>query len=346
MPDDFDYSARVVRDRAKGEALPLLTILLITLCVVLTALFHLAPDDKSNGLYKLAHTVLLSPNQIWSGRFLGLFTSFFIHLDLLHLAFNMYWIWQMGSILERTIPAWKYLLFLVTATMVGSCCELLISSQTGAGASGAGYALMGLLWTGRGYHDSWRQIATRQNLQTFLVWGALCIILTITGTFNVANGAHFGGLLFGFAIGHLCFSPRRKPIWITALVFLAGVCVVSLTWMPWSSSWNWYKASQAFDRNRYEAAITYYERALRTGGERAGLLYNIALARYRITKIAQDKDRPEDIRRAMSQFTQAIDAAKAAAPPPSNTNDPTGNDDLNRLDELKTELEKTPAPVK
>ena len=81
----------------------------------------------------------------------------------------------------------------------------------------------------------------------------------------VANGAHFGGLLFGLAIGFLCFAPRRKPIWIGMLVFLAAACVVSLTWLPWSYAWNWYKGIQAGERHRYTDAIAYYERSLREG---------------------------------------------------------------------------------
>ena len=143
MPDDFDYSRPVARDGAA----PVLTMALVALCVLFSAVKWIAPaDDPNNALYKLVHVLLLTPDEIWAGHYFGLFTSFFIHLDFFHLLFNMFWIWKMGVTLEMSLPLWKYALFLVVATMVGSCCELLISGQTGAGASGAAYALMGLLW--------------------------------------------------------------------------------------------------------------------------------------------------------------------------------------------------------
>ena len=250
MPDDFDYSQPVNRNRVTDGSAPLLTIGLIALCVLLTAIFWIAPqDDKSNSLYKVVHIALLTPDQIWSGHYLGLVTSFFIHLDLMHLGFNMIWIWKMGATLEKSVSAWKYVLFMVMGTAVGSCCELLVSGQTGAGASGAGYALMGLFWGGRGFHDSWRQLGTRDNMRLFLVWGVFCIFMTVTHVMSVANGAHFGGLLFGLAVGYLFFSPQRKPLWISALILVLGLCVVSLTWVPWSSTWNWYKGSQAYNRH-------------------------------------------------------------------------------------------------
>jgi membrane associated rhomboid family serine protease len=346
MPDDFDYSGSLSRNPLRNGSTPILTMALIALCVILTAIFHLAPDDKSNSLYKLSHIILLNPDQIWNGHYLGLFTSFFIHLDIMHLAFNMYWTWKLGSTLETTIPPWKYLLFLVMATMVGSCCELLISGQTGAGASGAGYALMGLLWAGRGFHDSWRKLATRETMQSFLVWGVLCIVLTITGTFAVANGAHAGGLLFGLAVGHLFFSPRRKPIWASALVFLAVACALSLTWMPWSSPWNWYKGSQDYDRHHYRASIAYFERALSTGGEKAPLLYNIALSWYKLTYAAIDNHQMQEAEILDAQFNRSLEAAKAVAPPPSDANKVTDDAQLNSLENLKTKLDQALHPSK
>ena len=324
MPDDFDYSQPVARNRAAKGSTPFITMALIALCVVFTAAYFIAPqDDKSNALYKVVHLLLRDPDQIWHGSYLGLFTSFFIHLDIMHILFNMLWIWRMGSTLEQTIAPWKYILFLVTATMVGSCCELLISGQTGAGASGAGYALMGLLWAGRGFHDSWRRLATRETLNLFLIWGVFCIFLTITKIMPVGNGAHFGGLLFGFAIGHLFFAPRRKPVWAAALVFLFGVCVVSLTWLPWNSSWNWYKGSQAYNRLRYKDAISYYEAGLRTSNERGSLLHNIALCWANIANEERMHNHMDAAAAADAKFDEVTAEAERVSPPSQSSEVPS-----------------------
>ena len=313
MPDDFDYSKPVNRNRLIEPSTPVLTMVLIALCVVFTAAYLLAPkNDPGNTLTKLSNFAVPGPEQVWSGHYLGLFTSFFVHLSLMHIAFNMLWLWRLGGTLEMTVPLWKYVLFLVGGTVVGSCCELLISGQTGAGASGAGYALMGLLWAGRGFHDSWRKVATRENMQLFLVWGVLCIFLTATHTMAIANGAHFGGFLFGLAVGNLFFSPRRRPIWIPALVFLAAVCVVSLTWMPWSVGWNWYKGNQAYHSHRYAASVAYGERALRLTGDRAGLLNNTALLSEHISAEAHANG-PREVAAAIEAEANAMFGEPTAA---------------------------------
>ncbi len=313
MPDDFDYSKPVSRQRQTAESVPLFTMAFIVLCVTITAAYWIVPEDNGSPAYKLGHFAVLDPAQIWDGRYMALFTSFFVHLSIMHLAFNMMWLWKLGSALEMTVPAWKYLLFMLIATMVGSCCELLLSGSTGAGASGAGYAMMGLLWGGRGFHRSWEQVATKENMRLFLVWGAICIYLTVSHTLPVANGAHFGGLLFGVAIGKLFFAPARKPVWIGALALLALTCALSLTWMPWSYSWNWYKGMQAGKRNHHADAIVYYERSIRTGGDKAALLGNIAIEWFNITNQALGDNHPEEAKRAAAKAEEASMASTAAA---------------------------------
>lgn len=321
MPDDFDYSQPVSRNRIIDPSTPVLTMALIALCCIITAAYLLVPTDNGSPLYKLGHFAVLRPEQIWDGRYLALFTSFFVHLSILHIAFNMLWLWRLGVVLEMTVALWKYVLFLVSATMVGSCCELLLSGQTGAGASGAGYALIGLLWGGRGFHESWGRLATKENMGTFLVWGVLCIFFTFTKTMPVANGAHFGGLLFGVAVGKFFFAPRRQAVWSVALVFLLGVCVLSLTWLPWSSTWNWYKGSQAYDRQHYQEAIAYYERGLRTTDDRQGLLSNIGLSWLRIADEAIAKKQPEAAGIALKKSEEALAAANALPAPSRNSED-------------------------
>jgi len=342
MPDDFDYSKPVSRNAASADSVPFLTMAVIALCVLFTAISMVAPtDNPGNPFYKVVHVIQFSPDQIWDGHYIGLFTALFIHVNLVHLMFNMFWTWQMGSTLELSIPRWKYALFLVSATMISTCCELAITGRMGTGASGAGYALMGVLWGGRGYHESWRRLATRENLNLFLVWGVLCIFLTATNIMPVANGAHFGGLLFGLAIGNLFFAPRRKSVWISALVFLGAVCVVALTWLPWNSSWNWYKGLQADSRHRYRDAIAYYERSLREGGQRSGLLNNIALCWYSIGTEEGLRHHNDAAAAAYEKGTQIMAASKGEAPP-SNASEDAADD---KNDETQDGAKQPPTPI-
>jgi len=347
MPDDFDFSKPVSRNSAGESAVPYLTIAVITLCVLLTAVSMVAPtDNPANPYYKIVHVIQFSPEQVWNGRIVGLFTALFIHVNLVHLLFNMFWTWKMGSTLELSIPRWKYVLFFVSATMISTCCELAVTGQIGTGASGAGYALMGVLWGGRGYHPSWRNLATRENLNLFLIWGVLCIFLTVANIMPVANAAHFGGLLFGLAIGNLFFAPRRKPVWISALVFLGALCLLSLTWVPWAYSWNWHKGIQAYRSHRYQDAIAYYERSLREGGDRSGLLTNIALSWYAIGAEEGLRHHNDVSEAAFDKGSAIMAEAKGEAPPSKRSED--SSDDKNEAapDSVKPQSVPSSQPPK
>jgi hypothetical protein len=163
----------------------------------------------------------------------------------------------------------------------------------------------------------------------FLIWGVICIFLTVTKIMPIGNGAHFGGLLFGFAVGNLFFAPRRKPIWVAAFIFLFGVCVVSLSWLPWNSSWNWYKGSQAYEHNHFKDAIGYYEAGLRNSNERGSLLHNIALCWSNIADEERAHNHMDASAAADAKADEAMAAENRVSPPSRSSEVPsegaTGN---------------------
>ncbi|MCW3051334.1 MAG: Rhomboid family protein [Chthonomonadales bacterium] len=341
MPDDYDYSQPVKRNTIVKGPIPFQTMALITFCAVFTSFYWIAPhNDTVNPLSNFISAILPTPDQIWDRHYLGLFTSFFVHIDIIHILFNMMWLWKLGSVLEVTIPPWQYLLFILLATVVGSCCELFISGQTGAGASGTIYALMGLMWAGGGFHESWRQVATRDNMRYFMIWGVLCIFLTVSHTLNVGNGAHFGGLLFGLAVGYLFYAPRRRLVWIPVLVGMVTVCIMSLAWMPWSSQWNDYKGTQADERHRYTEALAYYERGLRVGGESYWFLDRIALTWMEIAEEAHRSNRKEEADAALKKAGEALEASTKAIPAPEESEGAADTPQERYQNTLKNRLEQ------
>ena len=275
MPDDFDYSkfdySKPRRAQLISDTPPLLTYLLCIVSVIVTLAF-LANPEPGTLLYRVGHLGYGTPNDIWSGRYYFLVTAIFNHVAIWHLLFNMMWLIQMGRVLESTLKPWQYALFMLGAAVVGSCSEMMLGSQ-GVGMSGVVYAMFGLLWAGRGAYSSWGGIATRQNLNMFVGWGLLCVVLTYTNIMPIGNGAHGGGFLFGLCIGWLFFAPRRRPLWWIPLAALGVVCVLAMTWVPWSPSWKYRKYpeyAQAFDAGRkeiekhnYAAAIQEFEKALK-----------------------------------------------------------------------------------
>ena len=205
MPDPWDFSQSRPRQADPLAQVPILTYLLVALCVIITGASMLGGSQPGTLLYALGNFGYANPEQIWNGRVWGLVTTVFIHGGVLHLLFNMLWMVQLGRILERTLPPFTYLAFLVAAAAVGSATELLVSGTTGIGMSGVVYAMFGLMWAGRGAFSSWRAVATQDNLRVFVFWGLFCVAATYFHFLSIANGAHGGGFLFGLCIGFLFY---------------------------------------------------------------------------------------------------------------------------------------------
>ena len=313
MPDSWDFSRPRQRQADPLAQTPILTYLLTALCVIITGASLLSGGQSGSLLGTIGSFGYAGTDDIWNGRVWGLVTTVFIHGSVWHLFFNMVWLVRLGRILESTLPPGIYLAFIVVSAAIGSTTEMLVSGQTGIGMSGVVYAMFGLMWGGRGAEAAWRGMATRDNLRFFIGWGLFCIVATqfhFAG-FNVANGAHVGGFLFGLCNGYVFYSPRRRYLWAIPLSLLLVGAVLACTWMPWSGDWTFWKGNREFDRKQYARAISYYEASLRHGGETHANWYNIshAWSNIAIADVAHD-----DTVGAANALAQADSAMKRAGP--------------------------------
>lgn len=148
--------------------------------------------------------------EIRSGQIWRLFTPMFIHFGILHIVFNMLWLRDLGSMVERRESSLK-LLVLVLVTAGGSnLAQYLISIPSlptlGGGApnfggmSGVVYGLLGYVWI-RGKLDPFSGFYLHQSTATMmLIWLVLCF----TGILGpIANMAHLFGLLIGLGMGYI-----------------------------------------------------------------------------------------------------------------------------------------------
>ncbi len=312
MPDAWDFS-QARRQRADPLAdVPIFTVVLAALSVIITGAAALG-TSAGPLVARLGTFGLADAEEIWSGRVWGLVTTVFIHGGVLHLLFNLLWLMQLGRVLERTLPPWVYLGFVVAAAAAGSATQLLLSGQTGIGLSGVVYALFGLLWAGRGYDDSWRAVATRDNLQYMIGWGVFCVFATYFHWLglHVANGAHAGGFLFGLCIGYLFYAPRRRWAWAAPLAVLTAACVLACAWQPWSGDWTLWKGNREFSGKRYAQAIGWYQASLRHGSDPHDLWFNISLA---WNSIAREELSRKNVVGAAKAAAEAQQAAENAGP--------------------------------
>ena len=94
---------------------------------------------------KVDVSALFESPQIRRGQWWRLLTSVLPHLDVLHLIFNLWWLWIFGTTVERVFGHLNtILLFLLFA--IGPNALQYAFSDGGVGLSGIGYGLFGLLW--------------------------------------------------------------------------------------------------------------------------------------------------------------------------------------------------------
>jgi len=139
-----------------------------------------------------------------AGEWWRLLTSAFVHVGLVHIAFNMYVLWVAGVFVERVYGNAEFLLLYLLAALSGSLVSTLWSpTVVTAGASGAIFGLFGAILAfsmGRG-HALPPVVAARlrKGALTFVL---LNVVLGLAIA-AISNSAHLGGLAGGFAAGWL-----------------------------------------------------------------------------------------------------------------------------------------------
>ncbi|MGH8579313.1 MAG: rhomboid family intramembrane serine protease [Gammaproteobacteria bacterium] len=147
------------------------------------------------------HLPEISRGQIWR-----LLTPIFLHFHILHILFNMLWLYQLGTLIERK-ESTHLLLFQVASIGVGSnLAQWWISGPGFGGMSGVVYGLFGYLWI-RSQHDPWSGYYVHSGVvYLMLAWLVLCF----SGVLGpIANAAHVGGLVLG-GVWALAVSNRPR----------------------------------------------------------------------------------------------------------------------------------------
>ncbi len=157
------------------------------------------------------------------GDWWRLITSAFLHASLLHIAFNMYFLWIVGSAVEQALGRGRFLLVYFVSALAGSAGALVHTPATPVvGASGALFGILGAAL-----------VLERQRNYVLGGSAAALIVINLILGFTLANisiGGHIGGLIGGalctlvlskFGRGHAAYS--RVGLW-----GIAGVCGVGL----------------------------------------------------------------------------------------------------------------------
>ena len=138
-----------------------------------------------------------SLNEIYSGQIWRLITPIFLHFMVLHILFNMMWLWDLGGAIEHNQSAMFLLFFVLSIGMLSNIIQYLSHGPAFGGMSGVVYGLLGYIWMRSRKPQSGYRLHS-----TIVVFMLVWLGLGFTGILGpIANAAHLSGLILGIAYG-------------------------------------------------------------------------------------------------------------------------------------------------
>lgn len=131
-----DNSSTIV---SYDKYVPKITVFIVSLSILFFFIGFFSNALEDIVLYYFAPTAL----DIFLGKYWGLFTYCFIHVNVIHLLFNLFWVWFFGKKIEFESGKLFFLVLFCTSAIISSISEIFISDSTGVGLSGIVYALFG-----------------------------------------------------------------------------------------------------------------------------------------------------------------------------------------------------------
>lgn len=210
---------------------PLVTLTVIMACMCLSAAMVFQDSDS-----------LLMPDSLtlvtWGANFgpltlrtewWRLLTHQFIHVGALHLAFNMWVLWNIGPLLERMVGRPGFIAGYIFSGFCGGIASMWWDpNRISAGASGALFGLIGMLL---GVLVRNRNAIPRDVLRHYLNNAVLFVVLNVALSFTLVNidaSAHLGGLAGGVLFG-LLITPAfaEASAWRRGMRLVAAMIACS-----------------------------------------------------------------------------------------------------------------------
>jgi rhomboid protease GluP len=171
-----------------------------------------------------------------SGQWWRLFTSAFLHFGLLHLAFNMWALMQVGDLTERLFGNVVFaLIYVFSAVLSGFASTWWDKNAVSAGASGAIFGVYGALLAYVVFQRRSFPPAAVKSLATSTLLFIGYNVFYGVATPGISNAAHLGGLVSGFFLGAIAARPlmpqarARQALPRLAALLLIGIGAIGVS---------------------------------------------------------------------------------------------------------------------
>lgn len=158
-------------------------------------------------------------------------TAAFVHVNLLHIAMNLWVLAQIGVISERALGRGLFAATYVVTGTLGNVLSSALAASRGhptisAGASGAIMGLIGMAAT-FAWRSGQRAVARSLAFNIVFVLG-VGLSLSARGVGLVDNAAHIGGLIAGALLGLVRAEVQRPaPRWLDVALIATSVVLIA-----------------------------------------------------------------------------------------------------------------------
>lgn len=175
-------------------------LIILNVIISLVALFL-----YYSGTVDLLSMFCINRSGLRNGELWRLVTSGFLHLDLVHLACNMYSLHIIGNQMETFIGKKKYVFVYFVSMIVGNLLSVTLNNSSSVGASGAIFGLLGsMLYFGYHYRIYLGSVMRQQIIPLLILNLGIGFIIP-----NINIVAHIGGLIGG-VLGTMAVGIEKK----------------------------------------------------------------------------------------------------------------------------------------
>jgi len=189
------------------------TALLIVLSATLTLLIDFGGDAGWMVRFTFADYAISASQveyhtlstMLSSGEWWRIWTPMFMHFSLLHILFNVLWVWMIGGAIERLQGTTHFMLLVLFSAALSNLAQFWVSGPLFGGLSGVVFAVLGYTWL-------WDLLSNRPLFRLpkalfgfMLFWLALGYTgaLEFIGLGAIANTAHLVGLMSGLVFAFI-----------------------------------------------------------------------------------------------------------------------------------------------
>jgi len=183
------------------------TLLLVALSVLISLVIGFGSDLHQMALFSFTPFEVSGQQARWqtlgamlaSGELWRLLTPMFMHFSLLHILFNLLWVWIVGIRVEPEQGSLPLLGLVIFSGVLSNLAQFLVSGPMFGGMSGVVFALLGYAWL-------WDKLSLRPRIglpPALMGFMLFWLVLGFTGVLQgaglgaIANTAHLAGLAAG-----------------------------------------------------------------------------------------------------------------------------------------------------